>query len=278
MSEHERPTAASGDEQSLAPTLTVAAHAAGSGLTKEPVSQPGEQPDPPADDAEPAAEQSGPHTAVEAPADEAITAAEPVASSDSTGTTTSGRSALLRPRNLALISIAVVALVLAAIFVPIASEMWGRDNLRLTTPSRVAGLVLDDSQGAHDTIDYLRTAVQTGVSLEKSTGAVYADEAGQSRSVLFVGGTGAVGSPEDALTKTFRLISDDTGGVESVHSLPPGPLGGVMRCGFTKTDVGLMAVCGWADHRSLGIAMFPNRPVDQSAELLRMMRKAMQNG
>jgi hypothetical protein len=286
MSEYERPTAASDDEQSPAPTLTASAHAPGSGLTEEPASQPGEPPGPPAADAEPTDEQSGPPTAVEAPADEAITAAERVArsdpagttTSDSAGTTTSGRSALLRPRNLALISIAVVALVLAAIFVPIASEMWGRDNVRLVTPSRVAGLVLDDSQGAHDTIDYLRTAVQTGVSLEKSTGAVYADEAGQSRSVLFVGGTGAVGSPEDALTKTFRLISDDTGGVESVHTLPPGPLGGVMRCGSTRTDGGSMAVCGWADHRSLGIAMFPNRPVDQSAELLRTMRKAMQNG
>jgi hypothetical protein len=255
MSEHERPTAVSDDEQSATPTRTTSAHAP-AGLTEEPADQTGGQSGdrvgPPGDDAEPADEKSSP----------------PVG----------GRSTLLRPRNAALIGIVVVALVLAAIFGPVAWEMWGRDGVRITTPSRVAGLVLDDSQGAHDTIDYLRTAVQTGVSLEKSTGAVYADEAGQSRSVLFVGGTGSVGSPEDALTKTFRLISDDTGGVESVQSLPAGPLGGVMKCGSTKTDGGSMAVCGWADHGSLGIAMFPNRPVDQSAELLRTMRQSMQKG
>jgi hypothetical protein len=277
MSEYERPTAASDDEQSATPTRAASTDAPAAGPT-EAVREPGDQVAPPVDDAEPAEEQSGPHTGVDAPADEAIAAPEPVAGSDSTGTANADRSALLRPRNVALVSVAVVALVLTAIFGPIAREMWGRDDVRIATPSRIAGLVLDDSQGAHDTIDYLRTAMQTGVPLEKSTGAVYADDAGQSRSVLFVGGTGEVGSAEDALTKTFRLISDDTGGVEGVQSLPAGPLGGVMRCGSTKTDSGSMAVCGWADRRSLGIAMFPNRPVDQSAELLRTMRNAMQTG
>jgi hypothetical protein len=50
-----------------------------------------------------------------------------------------------------------------------------------------------------------------------------------------------------------------------------------MKCGTTKTDGSSMAVCGWADHGSLGIAMFPNRPVDESADLLRTMRSSMQN-
>jgi hypothetical protein len=186
-------------------------------------------------------------------------------------------SRLLRPRNLVLLGLAVVALVVAAVFGPVAWEMWSEKNVRIATPPRVAGLALDDSQGARDTIDYLRTAVETGVSLKNTIGAVYADEAGESRSVLFVGGTGVLVSPDQALTKTFGLITDDAGGVDSVHDVSAGPLGGVMKCGSTKTDGGSMAVCGWADHGSLGVAMFPNRPVDQSAELLRTMRTAMQN-
>jgi hypothetical protein len=188
-----------------------------------------------------------------------------------------GRRALLRPRNLVLLGVAVVALILAAIFGPLAWQLWTEKDVRIATPQRVAGLVLDDSQGAHDTVDYMRTAVETGVSLQHTVGAVYADEAGEPRSVLFVGGTGVLVEPSAALDKTFSLITDDAGGVESVQEVPAGPLGGVMKCGTTKTDGNPMAVCGWADHGSLGIAMFPNRPTDQSAELLRSMRKAMQN-
>ncbi len=187
------------------------------------------------------------------------------------------RSSLLRPRNLVLAGLAVVTLVAAAVFGPIAWELWSEKNVSIVTPPRVAGLALDDSPGAHDAIDYLRIAVTAGVDLKKTTGAVYADEAGESRSVLFVGGTGVLVSPEQSLSKTFDLIADDASGVDGVHEEAAGPLGGVMRCGSTKTDDGTMSVCGWADHGSLGIAMFPNRPVDQSAELLRAMRKAMQN-
>jgi hypothetical protein len=199
------------------------------------------------------------------------------AGAGSTGTATPRRPGLLRPRNLVLVGLSVVTLTLAIIFGPIAWDVWHEKDVRIATPPKIAGLTLDDSQGAHDTIDYLRTAIETGVSLKKTTGAVYADEAGESRSVLFVGGIGVLVSPDEALTKTFALITDDSGGVEGVHEVAAGALGGTMKCGSTRTDGGSMAVCGWADHGSLGIAMFPNRPVDQSAELLRSIRKAVQN-
>ncbi|GAA1795890.1 hypothetical protein HC028_18670 [Planosporangium flavigriseum] len=267
MSEHERPTAVSDEEQPAAPAHEVSAETPVAGTTGAPASQAGAQAPPPADET----------GAIEVflPAD--VTAADPVDSVDSSDAAAVGeRPAWLRRRNVAVIGIAAAVLVLTAVAGPIAWDAWRHDNVEITTPPRIAGLVLDDSQGAHETIDYLRLAVETGVSLNKSTGAVYADEAGHSRSVLFVGGTGPVGSPDAALTKTFLLISDNNGDVEGVRSLPPGPLGGVMKCGSTKTDTGAMAVCGWADQSSLGIAMFPNRSVDQSAELLRGMRKVMQ--
>jgi hypothetical protein len=182
-----------------------------------------------------------------------------------------------RPRNLVLIGLAVVALVLAAVFGPLSWGLWSTKDTRIGTPSRIAGLVLDDSQNAQDTIDYLRTAIETGVSLQHTTGAVYTDGATQSHSVLFVGGTGALISPDQALKKTFGLITDQAGGVNAVRDVPAGPLGGIMQCGTTKTDGGSMTVCGWADHGSLGIAMFPDRPVSESATLLLTMRNAIQH-
>jgi hypothetical protein len=258
MSESERTAAVRDDEQPTTHGIEVS-----------------ETPGPSVDSAEPTAAE--PIWSAKGPADGAGEPGVPVMSGQETRSRPDGRRGLPRPRNLVLIGAAVAVLVLGAVSAPIAWEMWNEKEVHIATPPSVAGLVLDDSQGAHDTIDYLRTAVETGVSLKTSTGAVYADESGESRSVLFVGGTGAVGSPDEVLTKTFGLITDNAGGVESVHEVPAGPLGGTMRCGTTRTDGGSMAVCGWADHGSLGIAMFPNRPVEQSAELLRTMRKALQD-
>jgi hypothetical protein len=267
MSEYERPTAVSKDEQPVAPAGTASA--------PSPVPEP---PDEPVDETTAGHDRDVDAATPGGPGgDVGGQAAEPDRAAASDPRTADGRPAWLRPRNLALTGVGVLALVLGAVVGPIAWDAWKDKSVPIAIPPRVAGLVLDDSQGAHETIDYLRTAVQTGVALDKSTGAVYADEAGQSRSVLFVGGSGSIASPEDALTKTFHLISDDAGGVESIQVVSAGSQGGVMKCGSTKTDGGSMAVCGWADHGSLGIAMFPNRPVDQSAELLRTMRKAMQN-
>ena len=130
---------------------------------------------------------------------------------------------------------------------------------------------------AQDTADYLRTALATSVTLEKTIGAVYADSSGEPTSVLFFGGTGTLVTPTEALDTVFALIADEAGGVDDLHNVPAGPLGGTMKCGTTTTDGNEMAVCGWADHGSLAMAMFPKRPVDESAELLRAMREAMQN-
>jgi hypothetical protein len=278
MSEYERPTAISDDQRPATPMSEASPHASVAGPIAEAAHGSADDIADDGDDQDTIAQSpSQPVDDVGSPAHDRDAADASDASDPDGASQSDGRSTMLRRRKLALIGGTAAALILAAVLAPIAWESWSQKDVQIATPPRVAGLVLDDSQGAHDTIDYLRIAVQTGVALQKTTGAVYADEAGQSRSVLFIGGTGSISSPEDSLTKTFRLISDDSGGVENVQAVPAGPLGGVMRCGSTKTDGGSMAVCGWADNGSLGVAMFPNRPTDESAELLRTMRKAIQN-
>jgi hypothetical protein len=37
-----------------------------------------------------------------------------------------------------------------------------------------------------------------------------------------------------------------------------------------------MAVCGWADHGSIALMMFPGRAVDESGNLLRAIREEIQ--
>ena len=44
----------------------------------------------------------------------------------------------------------------------------------------------------------------------------------------------------------------------------------------TAADGESLVVCGWADHGSAAMAMFPNRSVDQAAGLFRQIREGVQ--
>jgi hypothetical protein len=187
------------------------------------------------------------------------------------------RSSLRRARTIALGAAAVLLVVAAVLYGPTAWEINQERGTTIVTPAQVAGLRLDQSDSARNTAEYVRSAVATEAQFSKSTGAVYVDQGGESRSVIFVGGTGLMWSPGKTLESVFAIITDDTGGVSQPRDVPAGPLGGVMRCGTTATDGGQMAVCGWADHGCLAVSLFPNRSADESAKLLREMRGNMQH-
>lgn len=146
----------------------------------------------------------------------------------------------------------------------------------LTMPDRVAGLARDDRDSAVETAEYLRSALAADVDLSESVGAVYADPADAQRSVLIFGGTALLWQPEEDLDRAFEVFSDDEGKVAGLRGFSPGALGGFMKCGSTEGADGAMAVCGWADHGTLGLGMFPGRSVDESAALMREMRQAVQ--
>jgi hypothetical protein len=182
-----------------------------------------------------------------------------------------------RARNLVLGALLVALVgVLASSGPPVLRIIQQRDTT-ITTPAQVAGLRLDQRDDAKQTAEYVRDAVATAATLTTSVGAVYADQNAATRSVIFVGGTALIWSPERALDDLFKLVSDDTGGVRDVHDVQPGSLGGLMRCGITVTQDGDMPVCGWADHGCVAVALFPNRGVDEAERLLREMRTAIQH-
>jgi hypothetical protein len=64
--------------------------------------------------------------------------------------------------------------------------------------------------------------------------------------------------------------------VTGVHAVPAGTFGGTMKCGTTRTDDGEMPVCGWADHGSVALAMFPQRSEAEAAGILREIRDRAQ--
>ncbi|MEW2473754.1 hypothetical protein AB0875_08165 [Micromonospora gifhornensis] len=158
---------------------------------------------------------------------------------------------------------------------------WGwrivqqKDTL-IATPDTIAGLTRDDNERAVSTADYLRSGLAADIQFDTSFGAVYQDPADERRSVLFFGGTTLLWQPERDLESLFGLMSDETGAVTGLRDMTPGRLGGVMKCGTTSGEGGDFAVCGWADHGSVAIAMFPFRPVDEAAGLLRKIRETVQ--
>ncbi|MGS2617526.1 hypothetical protein ACVCAH_23835 [Micromonospora sp. LZ34] len=146
----------------------------------------------------------------------------------------------------------------------------------LASPDRVAGLTRDDSERARSTADYLRSGFAADIELDRSFGTVYRDPADERRSVLIFGGTTLLWQPERDLDSLFGLMADETGRVTGLREVPAGRLGGVMKCGSTSGEGGDFAICGWADHGSVVMAMFPGRPVDEAGELLRKIREGVQ--
>jgi hypothetical protein len=185
-----------------------------------------------------------------------------------------------RQRRTVLLAATGVALAaglgITAFYGPTAWRIFQEKDATLTTPAEVGVLRLDTGTQAHDTTEYLRTALAAELPLDNTVGAVYTDSAAPSRSVIFVGGTAVLRSPEKDLDEALRLLDDGASRVEELRTVPPGEFGGTMKCGRT-TGPDTLTVCGWADHGSLAIAMFPERSVDESAQLFRTLRDAIQH-
>jgi hypothetical protein len=182
-----------------------------------------------------------------------------------------------RNRILVLAGLGALVLLLAAILGPIGWRFLNREDVALTTPGKVAGLTLDTSDDARQTTDYLRTAVAAKVSLTDTVGAVYQDPASKDRKVLFFGGTNVQLSPAHQLDQALAIFNDDTGTVTGLHEVPPGPFGGIVKCGTSNGDGGAMPVCGWADNGSLAVALFPARTVDDAAKLILDLRGGIEH-
>lgn len=181
-----------------------------------------------------------------------------------------------RTRRIVIGSVVAVGLLGVGLFGSTGWRMLQQKDASLTTPAQAAGLVRDDSEQARDTADYLHNAFAAGIDLDRSTAVVYRDADVAERSVLVFGGTTMLWSPERDLDALLGLVGDEEGSVAGLREVPAGPLGGVMKCGSTPTDDQEMPVCGWADHGSIAVALFPGRTVDESAELLVELRAELQ--
>jgi hypothetical protein len=197
---------------------------------------------------------------------------EPFALAEPTGERTSGPRS--RTRTIVLSSLLAVGLAGASVIGYAGWRIASQKDATLAVPTKVAGLTVDDSEDGRATGDYLQTALSAEVALDDAVGVVLTDESG--KDVLFFGGTTLIWMPESDLKTAFGLISDEQGAVTGLHDVPAGPLGGTMKCGTTRSSGADMPVCGWADHGSLALAMFPDRTEADAATLFEEIRSAAQ--
>ncbi|RKN42614.1 hypothetical protein [Micromonospora endolithica] len=203
---------------------------------------------------------------------------EPIRLSGGEDDATDGdRPAGSRRRRWAWTAAAMVGIVGAGVIGVAGWRMAQQKDTEITQPDRVAGLTRDDSERARSTADYLRSGFAADIDLDRSFGAVYRDPSDERRSVLVFGGTTLLWQPERDLDSLFTLMADETGAVTGLRKMPEGRLDGVLKCGTTSGEGGDFAVCGWADHGSVVMAMFPGRSVDDAGGLLRTMREQMQS-
>jgi hypothetical protein len=195
------------------------------------------------------------------------------------GTTeASEKPALFRRLLFAVLGVFLLVLVIiGVIYGPTFWRVYQQRDTTVTTPKQIGALHLEESEGARDTAEYVRAAAASAVEFESSFGAVYTDQGSESRSVIIVGGTATLWAPEPSLTEMFNLIIDENGSVTDLRDVNAGTLGGLVRCGKTATPDGDMSVCGWADHGSIAVALFPNRTVDEASKLILDMRTAMES-
>ena len=178
-----------------------------------------------------------------------------------------------RARRVLLGTVLAVALAVVAAVAYVGWQIGTQNDATLSTPQQIGSLSLDQTEDGKSTADYLQTALAAEIDFDHTVGAVYSATGGN---VLFFGGTTLIMNPSKDLNTAFGLISDSQGAVTGLHEVPAGRFGGTMKCGTTKSDDGELVVCGWADHGSLALAMFPGRSEDDSATLLREIRDATQ--
>jgi len=190
--------------------------------------------------------------------------------------TPSRRPAVLK---IVMAVLGVVAIALAITIGPTIVRIIKQKDATLHMPEQVGDLKRDDSplakEHASDLVAILRAQI---TDLDTSAGAVYEEPSGDaSHSVMIFGGTTLLWNPGRELDTVLSFISESSeDSLMGVAEVDPGPLGGVMKCGSTQMDNAEMAICGWADHGSIAVALFPGRSTSDSAGLMRALRSAAQ--
>lgn len=178
-----------------------------------------------------------------------------------------------------LIALSVVAVVLLAccgVGAVIIAPYVGQYPSSIDAPSHLAGL--DRVQNPQ--IDQLGGQLtdqlkKKNVRLGNAVAGLYSAQGAEAQPVLVVGATGLVFSPSKEVDSAFQGMADSGLQVSARTDYDAGRLGGTVRCATSSIARFDLSVCVWGDHGSVGMGIFYNRPVTESAALFLKIREEM---
>jgi hypothetical protein len=177
---------------------------------------------------------------------------------------------------IALLVVGVVLLACCGVGAVIIAPYVGQYPASIDAPSRLAGL--DRVQNAQ--IDQLGSQLtdqlkKKNARLENAVAGLYAARGAETQPVLVVGATGLVFSPSKEVDNAFQGMADSGLAVSARTDYDAGRLGGTVRCATSSVARFNLSVCVWGDHGSVGMGIFYNRPVAESAALFLKIREEM---
>jgi hypothetical protein len=148
--------------------------------------------------------------------------------------------------------------------------MWDQYPATASLPAELAGLDLRDDAAGGVTSKKLEAKTRAAHPLVEHTFAgVYRESNG--KQVTVFGTTGFRFSPDkDVESEANRLTKDYQ--LTDVQPVETHVRGEYERCGTGEADGTDVVVCTWADHGSLGTALFERRNLTDSIELLNTLR------
>jgi hypothetical protein len=147
-------------------------------------------------------------------------------------------------------------------------------RLTLSAPDTLAGLKkstqADLQKAANDVVEQVKNGV-TGA--KEAVAGFYNDPQSAGKTVMFVGVTGDIISPTNEIDSDFTAFNTTSPvKIGNVATVSAGPLGGAVKCGDGKGPDFTIVLCVWSDNETVGLAVFYNRPVADSADLFLRIR------
>lgn len=146
------------------------------------------------------------------------------------------------------------------------------ERATVALPDRLADLAKTDKPELTQIADTAMDNLALQEYLTNIVGGAYADPTDPKQNVVIVAASGRVEDPDAEVQSLFSGMGPGIE-VRGITDYPPGGLGGRVRCGSIESAGGEMSACGWADHGSLGIGLFMQRPIDESALLFVHIRQ-----
>lgn len=148
----------------------------------------------------------------------------------------------------------------------------------VTAPETLpGGLTKETSAEMQTIVDEMERDLRNDVGdVDQVAAGIYSDGDVQ-KLVVLVAATSTVLFPDDEVKDAFSGFNT-TGGANlgGQTSYPAGDLGGTVKCASGTEDDLPMTLCAWADHGSVGIAIFIGRELKESADLFLQIRPVVE--